>query len=110
MTTLTRIKFKLILELYVISSIFDEESEELTSIAHPYSRKIVPCNCPKYNRNLVDACTKIIHKTERDSDDDQDLIVIREYNNPLLSLEDNSLLLLEDNFISEDSNDNQIIT
>ncbi|GBB87059.1 hypothetical protein RclHR1_13520001 [Rhizophagus clarus] len=53
-----------------ISSILDEESEESTLIAHPHSRKMVPCNCPKCNENLVDACTKIIHETERDSDDD----------------------------------------
>ncbi|GBB89910.1 hypothetical protein RclHR1_16760006 [Rhizophagus clarus] len=54
----------------VISSILDEESEESTSIAHPHSRKMVPCNYPKCNKNLVNACTKIIHETERDSDND----------------------------------------
>ncbi|GES73111.1 hypothetical protein RCL_jg2166.t1 [Rhizophagus clarus] len=69
MTTLVRIKFKLILELY------------------------------------VDACIKIIHETERDSDDDQDSIVIREYNNSLSSLGDNLLPSLEDNVVSEDLDD-----
>ena len=51
---------------------------------------MVRCDCSKYNGNLVDICTKILHKIKENSVDDQDSEVIQD--TPLSSLEDNSIL------------------
>ena len=74
----------------------DEESEELSSTTHSHDRRIVSCYCSSCNRNLVDVYTKITHKTEGDSDNDQDLEVVQEYNNPLPSIEENQISFEED--------------
>jgi hypothetical protein len=53
-----------------ISGIINEEFKGSTSITHTHNRKIVPCNCPKCNRDLVDVRTKIAHEIEQDLDNE----------------------------------------
>jgi hypothetical protein len=79
-----------------ISGIINEESEGSTSTTHTHDRRMVPCNCPKCNRELVDIRTKIAHEIKQDSDNEQDSEVIQEGNNPLSSLEDNPISFDED--------------
>ncbi|PKC53547.1 hypothetical protein RhiirA1_479080, partial [Rhizophagus irregularis] len=40
---------------------------------------MVPCNCSKCNRKIVDVRTKLNHKADRDSDDDQDSEVVHHH-------------------------------
>ncbi|GBC30626.2 hypothetical protein GLOIN_2v1849215 [Rhizophagus irregularis DAOM 181602=DAOM 197198] len=62
-----------------ISRVIDEESEESTLIIHTHDRRMVPCNCSKCNRKIVDVRTKLNHKADRDSDDDQDSEVVHHH-------------------------------
>ncbi|CAB4422091.1 unnamed protein product [Rhizophagus irregularis] len=88
-----------------ISRVIDEESEESTSIIHTHDRRMVPCNCSKCNRKIVDVRTKLNHEADRDSDDDQDSEVVQDYSNPLpSSFEDYGNPLPEDNPVSSDEN------
>src|SRR4051812_25427390 len=90
-----------------------EKSEGLTSNTSSHDRRIVHCSCSKCNGNFVDVRTKMLHENGEDlnqedsnvqySDFIQDSDVIQEDNNPLPSLEDDSISLDEN---SEDTDDN----
>ena len=73
------------------SRILNKESEESTSVALSYGRRMMPCDCSECKGNLVDIHTKMIHETKGngDSDVNQDSEVVQEDTNPLPSLEDN---------------------
>ena len=75
------------------SRMLDEEFEESTPVTHLHGRRMVSCGCSDCKGNLVDICTKIIHKIDADLADNQG-------DNPLPSLADNSIS------IDEDSEDN----
>ena len=76
------------------SRILDEEFEESTPVTHLHGRRMVSCGCSDCKGNLVDIHTKIIHEIDADSADNRG-------DNPLPSLEDNSIS------IDEDSEDNR---
>jgi len=72
----------------VASRILNEEFEESISITQLHRRRMEHCNCSKCKGKMVDIRTKIVHKIDEDSEDDQDSEVVQEGTNPLPSLED----------------------
>ena len=50
--------------------ILNEESEGSTSVTYSHSRRMVRCDCSKYNGNLVNIRTKILHEIKENSVDD----------------------------------------
>ncbi|CAB5388932.1 unnamed protein product [Rhizophagus irregularis] len=87
-----------------VSALLSNDEESITTRSSRKKELMVPCNCSKCNKKIVDVRTKLNHEANRDSDDDQDSEVVQDYSsNPLLLLsEDYGNPLPKDNPVSFD--------